>query len=105
LDLHDVSFLLAKTNEVGLRVAENTNNLAVLLHFLQVLFNDSLAFWLSPFLSVSRECLLLGASPSDKEVRMAHARLKLISNCERSFNPVLVEAPLAFVTHMLGKHS
>jgi hypothetical protein len=83
-----VSFLLAKTNEVGLRVAENTNNLAVLLHFLQVLFNDSLAFWLSPFLSVSRECLLLGASPSDKEVRMAHARLKLISNCERSFNPL-----------------
>ena len=78
LDLEDVGLLLAKLDLLDLRVGDDADDLAVLLHAGELLVDVSLV--VGPLLAVLGERLSLGGEP------------------------VLVEAALALLVHVLGPH-
>jgi len=79
LDFHDVGLLGSQWKKLHLGVSDDTDDLAVFLHLLEISFNLLLAIFILPFAAGLAESLLL------------------------SFVPVLVESSLAFFADVFGK--
>lgn len=59
LEFHNMSFLLFQTDKFLLGVNKNTDDFAVLLHFLKITFNTLLTIIIRPFLAGFVESLSL----------------------------------------------
>lgn len=89
LDFHDVSLLLAASQQLLLSVANHTDNLAILLDLIEILLNFFLANIILPFKTSLSKGLLLGLGPSLQNQKLGRKSERIFIELafERKMNP------------------